>query len=41
MLVGIEAIGPMQWFLNLPEELKIECQVGDATRFVQRNPASK
>jgi len=29
-LVGIEAIGPMQWFLNLLEELGIECQVGDA-----------
>jgi hypothetical protein len=22
----------MQWFLNLPEELGIECQVGDATK---------
>ena len=31
-LVGIEAIGPMQWFLNLLEELGIECQVGDATK---------
>ena len=30
VLVGIEAIGPMQWFLNLLEELGIECQVGDA-----------
>jgi hypothetical protein len=29
VLVGIEAIGPMQWFLNLVEELGIECQVGD------------
>ena len=28
--VGIEAIGPMKWFLNLLEELRIECQVGDA-----------
>src|SRR5215469_12877988 len=27
-VVGIEAIGPMQWFLNLLEELGIECQVG-------------
>src|SRR5215470_14509887 len=27
VLVGIEAIGPMQWFLNLLEELGIECQV--------------
>ena len=24
-VVGIEAIGPMQWFLNLLEELGIEC----------------
>jgi hypothetical protein len=28
--VGIEAIGAMQWFLDLLEELGIECQ-GDAT----------
>jgi transposase len=27
--VGIEATGSMQWFLNLMEELKIECLVGD------------
>ena len=26
--VGIEATGSMQWFLNLMEELAIECQVG-------------
>ena len=26
--VGIEATGSMQWFLNLMEELKIECRVG-------------
>jgi len=26
--VGIEATGSMQWFLNLMEELEIECQVG-------------
>ena len=26
--VGIEATGSMQWFLNLMEELGIECQVG-------------
>jgi len=32
VLVGIEAIGPMQWFLNLLEELGIECQIGDATK---------
>jgi hypothetical protein len=28
VLVGIEAIGPMQWFLDLLQELQIECQVG-------------
>src|ERR1700757_4536967 len=27
-LVGIEATGSMQWFLNLMEELGIECRVG-------------
>ena len=26
--VGIEATGSMQWFLNLMEELEIECLVG-------------
>jgi len=28
VLVGIEATGSMQWFLNLMEELGIECRVG-------------
>ncbi len=28
VLVGIEATGSMHWFLNLLEELGIECQVG-------------
>jgi transposase len=32
VLVGVEAIGPMQWFLDLLQELGIECQVGDATK---------
>ncbi len=32
MLVGIEAIAPMRCFLDLLEELGIECQVGDATK---------
>src|ERR1700683_1163326 len=27
--VGIEATGSMQWFVNLLEELRIECQVGN------------
>jgi transposase len=26
--VGIEATGSMHWFLNLMEELRIDCQVG-------------
>src|SRR5208282_4567782 len=38
VLVGIEAIGPMQWFLNLLEELGIECQVGDATKIRAAEP---
>ena len=29
VLVGIEATGSMQWFLELMEELSIECRVGD------------
>jgi transposase len=29
VLVGIEATGSMQWFVNLMEELGIECQVGN------------
>ena len=28
VLVGIEATGSMQWFLELMEELGIECRVG-------------
>jgi transposase len=28
VLVGIEATGSVQWFLNLMDELGIECQVG-------------
>jgi hypothetical protein len=31
VLVGIEATGSMQWFLNLMEELGIECRVGHPT----------
>jgi hypothetical protein len=26
--VGIEATGSMQWFVNLMEELRVECLVG-------------
>ena len=38
VLVGIEAIGPMQWFLDLLEKLAIECQVGDATKIRAAEP---
>ena len=38
VLVGIEAIGPMQWFLNLLEELGIDCQVGDAAKIRAAEP---
>jgi len=34
----MEAIGPMQWFLNLLEELGIECQVGDPTKIRAAEP---
>ena len=32
VLVGIEATGSMQWFLELMEELGIECRVGDPAK---------
>ena len=32
VLVGIEAIGPMRWFLDLLQALGIKCQVGDAAK---------
>lgn len=38
VLLGIEAIGPMQWFLDLLEELGIEYQVGDATKIRAAEP---
>ena len=38
VLVGIEATGSMHWFLNLLEELGIECQVGDATKIRAAQP---
>ena len=38
VLVAIEAIGPMQWFLDLLQELGIECQVGDATKIRAAEP---
>lgn len=41
VLVGIEAIGLMQWFLDLLEELQIECQVGDAAKIRAAEPRKK
>ena len=41
MLVGIEAIGSMQWFLNLMEELGIECQVGHPAQIRAANRESR
>jgi len=38
VLVGIEAIGPMQWFLQLLDELGIECRVGDAAKIRAAEP---
>jgi transposase len=38
VLVGIEAIGPMQWFQDLLEELGIDCQVGDAAKIRAAEP---
>jgi rubredoxin len=38
MLVGIEATGSMRWFLNLLEELGIECQVGYAAKIRAAEP---
>jgi transposase len=36
--VGIEATGSMQWFLNLMEELAIECQVGHPAKIRAAEP---
>ena len=38
MRVGIEATGSMQWFLNLMEELGIECQVGHPAKIRAAEP---
>src|ERR1700746_3328954 len=37
-LVGIEATGSMQWFLNLMEELGIECRVGHPAQIRAAEP---
>jgi transposase len=36
--VGIEATGSMQWFVNLMEELGIECRVGNPARIRAAEP---
>src|SRR6201981_2048505 len=36
--VGIEATGSMQWFLELMEELGIECRVGDPAKIRAAEP---
>src|SRR6516165_283915 len=38
VLVGIEAIGPMQWFLDMLAQLGIECRVGDAAKIRAAEP---
>jgi len=38
VLVGLEAIGPMQWFLDLLAQVGIECQVGDAAKIRAAEP---
>ena len=39
--VGIEATGSMQWFVNLLEELGIECLVGHPATIEQPNHENK
>lgn len=41
VLVGIEAIGPMQWFLDLLAQLGIECRVGDAAKIRAATPQAE
>lgn len=38
VVVGIEATGSMQWFLELMEELKIECKVGHPAKIRAAEP---
>jgi len=38
VLVGIEATGPMQWFLKLMEELRLECRVGHPAQIRAAEP---
>jgi transposase len=39
--VGIEATGSMQWFVNLMEELEIECRVGHPATIRAAEPGSR
>ena len=39
--VGIEATGSMQWFLELLEELGIDCQVGHPAKIRAAEPRNK
>jgi transposase len=39
--VGIEATGSMHWFLNLMEELRIDCQVGHPAKIRTRELANR
>jgi len=41
VLVGIEATGSMQWFLNLMDELGIECQVGHPATIRAAEPRTR
>jgi transposase len=38
MRVGIEATGSMQWFVNLMEEVEIECLVGHPAQIRAAEP---
>jgi len=39
--VGIEATGSMKWFLQLMEELGIDCQVGHPATIRAAEPADR
>jgi transposase len=41
VVAGIEATGSMYWFLDLMQELGIECQVGHPATIRAQNPGSR
>ena len=41
VVVGIEATGAMQWFLEMMDELRIECRVGHPGRSVPGRHGSR